>query len=105
MTDLNLVARGKRAVIKCAHYGNAFVALYADPIGDDKEHGTYTVQFAMVGVGSEIYTIPARAGQCPHQVFDRLTVEMATGARPSHNRVPDAGTRSAEPGQELPRGE
>lgn len=105
LTDLNLVARGRRAVVKCAHHGSAFVALYADPIGDDKERGSYTVHFAMSGVGSEVYQIPAQRHQCPHEVFDRLVGEMRAGIRPSQNRVPNPATRVAPPGQELPHGE
>jgi hypothetical protein len=101
-TDLNLVARGRRAVIKCTHYGNAWVVLFADPIGDDKEYGTYTLQFAMVGVGQERYVIRSRSHVCPHFVYDKLVAEMRAGARPSQNRVPPIEGDVAEPGKELP---
>lgn len=103
-TDLNLVARGRRAVVKCTHYGNAWVVLFADPIDDEKEHGTYTIQFAMVGAGQEVYKIPPLRGQCPHEVYDKLVREMQGGARPSANRIPDPSTRSTQPGKELQDG-
>jgi hypothetical protein len=100
-TDLSLVARGRHAIIKCVHYGNAWVALWACPIADDKEYGTYKVQFAMVGVGQELYTIPPLQGTCPHDAFDRLVDSMLAGARPSANRIPDPTTRVARPGESL----
>lgn len=108
LTDLNLVARGRRAVVKCAHYGNACVVLYADPIGDDKEHGSYTVVFIIQrgdGVGGERYTIPPQSHQCPHEIFDTLVREMRGGVRPHPSRVPDPSTRTAKPGEELRHGE
>lgn len=101
-TDLNLVTRGRRAVIKCAHYGQAWVVLFADPIADDQSFGTYTLQFAMVGVGQEQYTIKSRQHLCPHFVFDKLVAEMYAGARPSANRVPPPESQIVEPGKGLP---
>lgn len=86
-TDINLVARGRRAVVKCAHYGTATVVLYADPSADDDMWGTYTLQFAMQGVGQELYLIPPRQGVCPHAAFDSLVRDMRDGARPSRERV------------------
>lgn len=104
-TDLNLVARGRRAVIKCTHYGNAWVALYSNPIADDREHGSYTIQFAMVGVGQEQYNIEAGRVTCPHFVYDALVVDMRSGARPSANRIPDITTRIVKPGEGLGNGD
>lgn len=103
-TDINLVTRGRRAVVKCAHYGQAWVVLFADPIADDKDRGTYTLQFAMVGVGQEQYTIEAKKLLCPHHIFDKLVAEMREGARPSANRVPPPESQVVDPGKELPHG-
>lgn len=100
-TDLNLVARGRRAVVKCTHYGNAFVVLFADPIADDKAFGTYSIQFGMLGVGSELYTVPPQQYECPHYVYDSLVKDMRKGARPSINRIPDPVKRRTTPGQGL----
>jgi hypothetical protein len=100
-TDLNLVTRGKRAVVKCAHYGSACVVLYADPIADLAEIGSYTVQFAQLGVGQEVYTLPPRQHVCPHDVFDRLVGEMRKGVRPSQNRVPSPQLDTTKPGEAL----
>lgn len=102
LTDLNLVARGRHAVIKCTHYGKGWVALWAEPIADDKEHGAYVVQFVVVGVGQERYRIAPQTATCPHAVYDQLVREMRAGARPSINRIPSIETRIAEPGKELP---
>lgn len=101
-TDLNLVSRGRRAVIKCTHHGGAWVVLYANPVGDDKEHGSYTIQFAMMGVGQEQYNIGPRLATCPHRVYDKLVEDMRGGARPSANRVPDPQTQTTDAGKELP---
>lgn len=103
-TDLNLVARGRRAVIKCTHYGGAWVVLFANPIADDKQFGTYTIQFAMTGVGQERYDIGPATKTCPHMVYDQLVREMRTGARPSVNRIPKIEGQITEPGKELPHG-
>lgn len=105
LTDINLVARGRRAVVKCTHYDNAYVVLYADPIGDDKEYGSYTIAFSMRGVGSEVYTILPHMGECPHKIYDMLVSEMRAGARPHPSRVGDPSTRIAKPGEELRHGE
>lgn len=102
LTDLNLVARGRHAVIKCTHHGQGWVVLWATPIGDDREHGSYVVQFVMVGVGQERYKIEPQKGTCPHAVYDQLVREMRAGARPSVNRIPGIETRIAQPGKELP---
>lgn len=102
LTDLNLVARGRHAVIKCTHYGQGWVALWAAPIADDKDHGSYVVQFVMVGVGQERYKIEPKKGTCPHAAYDQLVREMRAGARPSASRIPGIETRIATPGKELP---
>jgi len=99
--DINLVTRGRRAVVKCRHLGNAAVVLWADPIADDAEVGTYTVQFAAIGHGQEMYTIPPHKGTCPHFIFDRLVADMLAGARPSPNRVPPPESKIAKPGESL----
>lgn len=104
-TDINLVSRGRPAVVKCTHHGNAYVVLYADPIADAKEWGTYSIVFHVVGVGTEQYTIEPKSLQCPHKVFDTLVLEMRAGARPHPNRVGDPSTRIAKPGEELRHGE
>lgn len=101
-TDLNLVVRGKRAVIKCTHVGNVFVVLYADPISDLADVGSYTVQFGEVGRGSEVYTIPHHRYQCPHEVYDKLVAGMQLGQRPDANRVPQPQDQTTTPGTELP---
>lgn len=102
LTDLNLVARGRRAVVKCTHYGNAWVVMYADPIADDKEHGSYTLVFTMLGVGHEQYGVLALGGTCPHYAYDQLVAEMRSGARPNASRIPDPGQARTQPGKELP---
>lgn len=100
-TDLNLVARGRRAAVKCIHLGTAFVVLWVNPISDNKSHGSYLVQFAMLGVGSELYTIEPMTMTCPHSVFDKLVGEMREGKRPSVNRVPSPDTKTTQPGEDF----
>lgn len=101
-TDLNLVARGRRAVIKCTHYANSWVVMYADPIGDDKDWSSYTIVFTVLGVGHEQYQVGAQRQTCPHYVYDSLVEDMRNGARPHPSRVPDPGQTRTTPGKELP---
>lgn len=100
-TDLNLIARGRRAAIKCVHYGEGAVVLWADPSDDVSMWFTYTLQFYWPGIGQELYTVPPQHGVCPHESFDELVKDMLGGARPHPNRVPPAESRKAKPGESL----
>lgn len=100
-TDINLVARGRRAVVKCSHYGEGGVVLYADPIRDADMYGSYSLQFYWPGLGSEMYTIPPQRAICPHESFDALVRDMRAGARPSPNRVPQPQNQTTTPGESL----
>lgn len=87
-TDPNLVARGRRCAVKCAHYMQGAVVLWANPSADDDPWISYMIQFYWPGLGEEQYTIVHGQGTCPHATFDSFVLEMRKGVRPNPSHVP-----------------